>query len=201
MAEFLSALSGAHLIAALAAYFAGSIPFGLLLTRAAGGGDIRDIGSGSVGATNVLRTGKKKIAALTLVLDVFKGSASVLIALQWSQDLAIVAALFAVIGHCYPVWLGFKGGKGIATAFGVVLAIAWPVGLLAAAVWLIVAILFRVSSLASLVTLAASPVYAWWLAGNHIAVLCLVLAILGVVRHHENIARLIRGEESRIKFK
>ena len=201
MAEFLSALSGAHLIAALAAYIAGSIPFGLLLTRWTGGGDIREIGSGNVGATNVLRTGNKKIAALTLVLDIFKGAAPVLVALQWSQDLAVVAALLAVIGHCYPVWLGFKGGKGIATALGVALAIAWPVGLLAAVTWLIIAVLFRISSLAALVALASSPLYAWWLAGNVIAVLCLLLAILGFIRHHENIGRLIRGEESRIKLK
>jgi glycerol-3-phosphate acyltransferase PlsY len=198
MAEFLSAFSGAHLMVAMAAYIVGSIPFGLVLTRAAGGGDIRDIGSGNVGATNVLRTGKKKIAALTLVLDGFKGAAPVLLAQHWHPDLAVVAGFSAVVGHCFPLWLNYKGGKGVATTFGVFLAVAWPVGLLAIGVWIVIAALFRISSLAALVALAAAPVFAWWIVGNVIGVLCLLLAILGFLRHGENITRLISGTESRI---
>src|SRR4051794_2669677 len=138
------------LLCAALAYLAGSIPFGLVLTRLAGHGDIRRIGSGNIGATNVLRTGDKKLALLTLLLDGAKGAAATLIAARFGPAMAIVAAGASVIGHMFPVWLGFRGGKGVATALGVLFALSWPVGLAAAAVWLVTAVVTRYSSLAAL---------------------------------------------------
>jgi glycerol-3-phosphate acyltransferase PlsY len=184
--------------AALLAYLLGSIPFGLVLTRVAGLGDLRRIGSGNIGATNVLRTGNKALAALTLLLDGGKGAAAVLIARSFGPDAALVAGVAAVLGHLFPVWLGFRGGKGMATGLGVWLALAWPVGLAACATWLVVAALTRYSSLAALIAIACAPLYALWLADRERAALGLLLAILIVLRHHENIRRLVSGREPKI---
>jgi glycerol-3-phosphate acyltransferase PlsY len=179
----------------------GSIPFGLVLTKLAGLGDIRNIGSGNIGATNVLRTGKRSLAAATLFLDGAKGAVAVLIAgAIGNQDIAILAGGGAMLGHCFPVWLRFKGGKGVATALGILLAIAWPVGLLACLTWLVVAFVFRYSSAAALVALALSPIYAWFLADPQRAVLAALIAVLVWIRHHENIRRLLKGEESKINL-
>ncbi|MFN4087920.1 MAG: glycerol-3-phosphate 1-O-acyltransferase PlsY [Alphaproteobacteria bacterium] len=180
------------------AYLLGSIPFGLILAKLSGAGDIRKIGSGNIGATNVLRTGRKGLAAATLLLDGGKGAAAVLIGWRFGAETAGVAALGAVVGHIFPVWLKFRGGKGVATAIGVHLALAWPVGLLACATWLIVAAVFRYSSLAALVAIALSPVYALWLVGGRHAEVAGIIAILVVVCHRENIRRLVAGTESRI---
>lgn len=179
-------------------YLLGAIPFGLILTRLAGAGDIRQIGSGNIGATNVLRTGKKGLAAATLLLDGAKGAAAVLLLAGVDADAALIAGFAAVIGHNFPVWLKFKGGKGVATTLGVLLAAAWPVGVLACLTWLAAAVVSRISSLAALVGLAASPLYALWLADGRTAALAAVLAILSAIRHQENIRRLVKGEEPRI---
>ncbi len=184
--------------AAVAGYLLGSIPFGLVLTRIAGLGDIRKIGSGNIGATNVLRTGNKLLAALTLLLDGGKGAAAVLVAANWGPDMALFAGGGAMLGHLFPIWLKFRGGKGVATALGVLLALSWPVGLAACATWIATAALFRYSSLAALAALAASPVYAWFLADRQKAQFALALAVLVWIRHHRNIGRLLRGEEPRI---
>ena len=183
----------------LPGYLLGSIPFGLLLTRAAGLGDIRRIGSGNIGATNVLRTGNKGLAAATLLLDAAKGAAAVAIAAWYSgHDAVLWAGIGAILGHAFPIWLGFKGGKAVATFFGVLFAVAWPVGLGAGAVWLIVAALARRSSLASLAAVLLAPVIAALLADSTIVYLALVIAVVVCVRHHENIRRLIAGTEPRI---
>ena len=185
----------------LAGYLLGSIPFGLILTRLAGLGDIRRIGSGNIGATNVLRTGNKGLAALTLVLDAGKGAVAVLLGANFGPDMAAVAAAFAFLGHLFPVWLGFKGGKGVATAGGILLAYAWPAALAAIATWLIIAVTTRYSSLAAIVAAALAPVYAWFLTREFQPTeVVLFLALLILFRHHANIRRLIRGEESKIKL-
>jgi glycerol-3-phosphate acyltransferase PlsY len=180
----------------------GSIPFGLLVTRAAGLGDIRAIGSGNIGATNVLRTGRKGLAAATLVLDGGKGLVAVLIAGAWlGQDAGWVAALGAVLGHCHSIWLKGKGGKGVATGLGVLLAAMWPVGIACCVIWLVMARLMRFSSVAALAALAAAPVLIW-LAGDVFgAVITLLIAIQIAVRHRTNIARLLAGTEPRIGAK
>ncbi len=183
---------------ALIAYLVGSVPFGLLLTRISGGGDLRQLGSGNIGATNVLRTGKKGLAAATLALDGAKGAVAVLAAKNFGPDLAVIAAGSAVIGHVFPVWLKFRGGKGVATALGCVLAIAWPVGLCACATWLVVALLSRYSSLAGMLAVGSAPVFAWYLADPQRTELMIFLAVIVVLRHHSNIRRLLKGEESRI---
>lgn len=189
----------ALLLAAVAGYLLGSIPFGLVLTRAAGLGDIRTIGSGNIGATNVLRTGHKGLALATLLLDGGKGAAAALLALTLADDSAMLAAGFAaVLGHNFPVWLGFKGGKGVATTLGTLFAVAWPVGLACVGTWLAVAAVFRISSLSALVALALSPGFALYFAGPQYALMAAGLAILGFIRHKANIIRLIRGEEPRI---
>lgn len=179
-------------------YLLGAIPFGLLLTRLAGHGDIRAIGSGNIGATNVLRTGNKPLAALTLLLDGGKGAAAVLLAYLYGPDTAAAAGAGAILGHLFPVWLRFKGGKGVATALGVLLAMAWPAGVIACGIWLAVAAIFRYSSLAALIALAAAPIACWLLAYPQAAELALFIAILVWWRHAGNIRRLIRGEEPRI---
>ncbi|MEI6559431.1 MAG: glycerol-3-phosphate 1-O-acyltransferase PlsY [Rhodospirillaceae bacterium] len=187
------------LLAAAAGYLLGSIPFGLLLTWLAGLGDIRSIGSGNIGATNVLRTGNKALAAATLLLDGGKGAAAVLLAgLLLGEAPALAAAAGAMLGHSFPVWLGFKGGKGVATALGILLAAAWPVGLSVALVWLLTAYVFRISSLAALVAAGLAPLLAWALAGGPLAVAALFIAGLIFIRHEANIRRLLRGEEPRI---
>lgn len=180
------------------AYLFGSVPFGLLLTRTAGLGDIRRVGSGNIGATNVLRTGNKKLAALTLLLDALKGLVPVLIAWRFGAGMAAVAAAGAVVGHVAPVWLKFRGGKGVATAIGVFLGLAWPVGLLICATWLAVASVSRYSSLAAIVSIGASPAYALLLADPQRALVALIIAVIVILRHTENIRRLIAGEESKI---
>jgi glycerol-3-phosphate acyltransferase PlsY len=187
------------LFAALFGYLLGSIPFGLLVTRLAGVGDIRAIGSGNIGATNVLRTGRKGLAAATLLLDGGKGAVAAGIA-TWlgDTDAGLVAGVIAVLGHNFPVWLNFKGGKGVATTLGVLLITAWPVGIGACLTWLVIAAAFRISSLAALVALAMSPVYALLFATPAHALAALILAVLGIARHHANIRRLLKGEEPRI---
>jgi glycerol-3-phosphate acyltransferase PlsY len=187
------------LLGTLLGYMLGSIPFGLLLTRVAGLGDIRAIGSGSIGATNVLRTGRKGLAGATLLLDGLKGAAAVLIALWLAgHDAALWAGFGAILGHLFPVWLGFHGGKGVATGYGVLIAVAWPVGLGAGAIWLVVAKLARISSLAGLVSFAAAPVLAALLADSGVVKLALAIAVLVFIRHHANIRRLLAGTEPRI---
>ncbi len=172
----------------LLGYLLGSIPFGLLLTRAAGLGDIRRIGSGNIGATNVLRTGNKAVAAATLLLDGLKGAVAVLLAAWFGgHDAVLWAGIGAILGHAFPVWLRFKGGKGVATAYGVLIAAAWPVGLLAGAIWLGMAAAMRMSSLAALTSLALAPIIAAVLADFTVVKLALAIAVLVFVRHHENI--------------
>ncbi len=185
-------------VAAAAGYLIGSVPFGLVLTRLAGLGDIRKLGSGNIGATNVMRTGRKGLAAATLLLDAGKGAAAVFALGPWGVDAGLVAGLACVLGHNFPLWLGFKGGKGVATSLGVLLAAAWPVGVLACLTWLVVAWAFRFSSLAALVSLAAAPLFAWWIAGWHTAVMAAALAALSLARHHANIRKLKHGEEPKI---
>lgn len=179
-------------------YLLGSVPFGLLLTRIAGLGDIRNVGSGNIGATNVLRTGRKTLAALTLLLDAGKGIAAVLVASLYGPDIMIVAALGALLGHLFPVWLKFNGGKGVATALGLILALSWPVAVIALAIWIAVAAITRYSSLAALIASGSTPFVGWYFASPQIAEFFVVLAILIWFRHIPNIRRLISGTESRI---
>ena len=191
--------SGPYLLAAfLGGYLLGAIPFGLLLTRLAGLGDIRDIGSGSIGATNVLRTGRKPLAAATLLLDGAKGAVAVLLGQLFGPDPTVLAAAGAILGHCFPLWLKFRGGKGVATALGIYLALAWPVGALACVTWLAVAAAFRYSSLASLAAMALAPVTAVFFASPQQAELAAFIAVVTVLRHHANIRRLVKGTESKI---
>jgi glycerol-3-phosphate acyltransferase PlsY len=205
------ALAWPYLSAALVAgYLLGSVPFGLVLARMAGYGDIRKIGSGSIGATNVLRTGNKPIALATLLLDSGKGAIAVLVLRAvWGPDTALVAGFGALLGHLFPVWLGFKGGKGVATVLGTLLAIAWPIGLAACATWLLVALVFRYSSLASLVAVAAAPFHAWylprlWAPGAEmggdlqLAGFAAAVAVLVWIKHESNIRRLLVGTEPKI---
>jgi acyl phosphate:glycerol-3-phosphate acyltransferase len=185
---------------AVLAYLLGSIPFGLVLTKLAGYGDIRRIGSGNIGATNVLRTGNKGLAAATLLLDAGKGAVAVLVAERFGPDMAAIAAVAAFVGHLFPVWLRFKGGKGVATSGGILLALSWPVGLIAVVVWLGMAVALRYSSLAAISAAVAAPIAAWQLADKQIMKVIVVLAVLVLVKHHQNIRRLVRGEESKIKL-
>jgi glycerol-3-phosphate acyltransferase PlsY len=182
----------------LLGYLLGSIPFGLLLTRAAGLGDIRKMGSGNIGATNVLRTGHKGLAAATLLLDALKGIAAVLIARQLGELAAVGAAAGAVLGHMFPVWLSFKGGKGMATALGVTWGLSWPVGAIACAAWLVFAAISRYSSLATLLSIVVAAIAAWFLTDARVAMLLSLLVLLVWARHHQNIARLLAGTEPKI---
>jgi glycerol-3-phosphate acyltransferase PlsY len=180
-------------------YLLGSIPFGLLITRVAGTQDLRSVGSGNIGATNVLRTGRKGLAALTLVCDALKGTAAVLIAFHFGgQDLAVLAALGAFLGHLFPVWLKFDGGKGVATYIGLLIAFAWQAALAFGVVWLVVAALTRYSSLAGLLASVASVLFLWWDGYLQEAQLFALLTVLIWAKHHHNIARLVAGTESRI---
>ncbi len=188
-----------YLLAALTGgYFLGAIPFGLVLTKMAGLGDVRNIGSGNIGATNVLRTGRKGLAALTLLLDTGKGAGAVLIGANFGPDMMIVAALGVLIGHLFPVWLKLRGGKGVATAAGIMLALAWPVALMSVAIWLLVALTFRYSSLAALIATLFIPPLAYWLSTPQIAEFSILVTILVWSRHVPNIRRLLNGTESRI---
>jgi glycerol-3-phosphate acyltransferase PlsY len=184
-------------------YLIGSIPFGLVLTRLAGLGDIRGIGSGNIGATNVLRTGRKGLAAATLILDGGKGALVVLLLTVLSDDplLPLIGGLGAVAGHNFPAWLKFKGGKGVATTLGVMIAAAPWVGLAACATWLVTAVLFRISSLSALVALALAPAFAFALGHEVESLVFAVLGVLGWLRHRANLRRLMRGEEPRIGAK
>ncbi|WP_292288190.1 glycerol-3-phosphate 1-O-acyltransferase PlsY [Marivita sp.] len=187
------------LLWAIIGYALGAIPFGLILTRAFGLGNLREIGSGNIGATNVLRTGNKPAAAATLVLDAAKGVAAVLLARALAgEDAAQVAALAAFLGHCFPVWLGFKGGKGVATFLGLLLGLAWPVGVLACAIWLATAAISRISSLSALVAAAWSPLMCLLVGQGQIFLLTLLLTSLIIWRHRTNLARLKDGQEPRI---
>jgi glycerol-3-phosphate acyltransferase PlsY len=180
-------------------YLLGSIPFGLLLTKVAGLGDIRGIGSGNIGATNVLRTGRKGLAAATLLLDGLKGAVAVLAAqIVVGRDIGMLAGLAAVIGHLFPVWLSFKGGKGVATGLGVLIAASWPIGVAACVVWLVVAAVAHRSSLASLASFASAPVIALILEEFSVVKLAFTIAVLVFVRHQANIRRLLAGTEPRI---
>lgn len=180
-------------------YALGSIPFGLILARLAGAGDIRDIGSGNIGATNVLRTGRKGLAAATLLCDMLKGTAAVLVSHRlFGPETAVVAGLGAFLGHLFPVWLRFKGGKGVATYIGVLIAFAWPIALGYGAIWIVVAALTRYSSLSALVATAATPAMLWWIGHHSEAQLFMLLSVLVFVMHRANIARLFAGTESKI---
>jgi len=190
---------GALALVAVAAYLLGSVPFGLVMARLFGLGDLRKIGSGNIGATNVLRTGSRPAAALTLILDAGKGGIAVLIARAlFAEDAAQVAGFAAFFGHCFPVFLGFRGGKGVATFLGTLLALFWPAGLAACLTWLVVAGVSRYSSLSALVAAVLSPLWAYMLGRPEAVVLCILLAALIVLRHRDNIRRLRDGTESRI---
>lgn len=188
-----------HAAYILLGYLLGSIPFGLVLTRSAGLGDIRSIGSGSIGATNVLRTGRKSLAAATLLLDAAKGAVAVLLASAWAgPEAGLWAGAGAVVGHCFPVWLGFRGGKGVATGLGVLLAADWRVAVICGAVWLLMAVVFRRSSVASLSALVAAPIAALGLGNWGVLWLSLGVGVVICFRHEGNIRRLIAGTEPRI---
>ncbi|MDP3800581.1 glycerol-3-phosphate 1-O-acyltransferase PlsY [Brevundimonas sp.] len=211
MQDLVGPALGTLALAAAGGYLLGSVPFGVILTRLGGAGDVRSIGSGNIGATNVLRTGRKDLAIATLLLDAGKGAAAWLIAqalFPGAPAIAAVAGGAAFLGHLFPVWLGFKGGKGVATFFGLLLAAAWPLGLMAGATWLIVAALFRTSSLAALIAAAAAPLFALLPlplmglpASGPVLSLAAATAVLIWIRHHENIARILKGTEPRIGAK
>lgn len=190
------------ILAAVAGYLLGSIPFGLVLTRMAGLGDIRTVGSGNIGATNVLRTGRKDLALATLVLDAGKaGIACLIFTFAVSTPAGLVAGGAAFLGHCFPIWLNFKGGKGVATFLGTLIAAHWPVGLLVCATWLGMALVARISSLSALVAAAAAPLLALAFAREDVAILAVFLAALLYWRHGANIQRLLNGTEPRIGAK
>ncbi len=210
MQDLVAPAIGGLAFVAVAGYLLGSIPFGVLITRAAGTGDVRNIGSGNIGATNVLRTGRKDLALATLLLDAGKGAVALLLA-RWlfnSDPAGAIGGGAAFLGHLFPIWLKFKGGKGVATFYGLLLAAHWPLGLLAAAIWLLVAFGLRYSSLAALVSAACAPVLAvlplemlGLPAPNPVAALALFTAVLIYIRHQENIGRLLKGLEPRIGAK
>jgi glycerol-3-phosphate acyltransferase PlsY len=190
-----------YYVGGLLAYLLGSVPFGLLLTRLAGLGDIRKIGSGNIGATNVLRTGRKGLAALTLLLDFGKGLVAVLAAGMLGPDMAIFCGFGVLLGHMFPVWLRFKGGKGVATAGGVLLGLKWQIGVAALVAWIVVAALFRYSSLAALAACIVAPAFTYWLTANiGFSETIGLIALLVILRHHQNVRRLLRGEESKIQL-
>jgi len=190
------------LYALIGGYLLGSIPFGLLIARATGQGDIRKIGSGNIGATNVLRTGRKDIAFITLLLDAGKaGIAALLFNHFFGAPIGFFAGAAALIGHCFPIWLKFKGGKGVATFFGALLSTAWPIGLIAGAIWLACAFITRISSLSALAAAGSVPLIAFMMGYTHVAMMVAVMAIIIYIRHVENIGRILKGTESRIGSK
>jgi acyl phosphate:glycerol-3-phosphate acyltransferase len=194
--------SAIAVIALAIGYLFGSIPFGMILTRMAGTQDLRSIGSGNIGATNVLRTGRKGLAAATLLGDMLKGTAAVVLALLLSgSGAAMAAALGAFLGHLFPVWLKFRGGKGVATYIGVLLGLFWPAALAFCAIWLLVAFTTRYSSLSALVASLAIPLLSWWLGHPQFAVLFTILTLLLWFTHRENIRRLVAGSEGKIGAK
>jgi glycerol-3-phosphate acyltransferase PlsY len=187
------------ILTAVLAYLLGSVPFGIVITRALGLGDLRKIGSGNIGATNVLRTGSKGAALATLILDAAKGGIAVLIARAlFAEDAAQLAGFAAFIGHLYPVWLGFRGGKGVATFLGILIALSWPVGLATCATWLVAALITRISSVAALFAAACTSLWLVLLGEGKLLILVMVLTILIYVRHAENIRRIRAGTEPRI---
>ncbi len=190
-----------QIAALLFGYLLGSVPFGLLLTRFAGLGDVRAIGSGNIGATNVLRTGNKKLAAATLILDMLKGTAAVLIASRYGESAAIAAGLGAFLGHLFPIWIGFKGGKGVATYLGILIGLAWPAALIFAAVWILTALVTRYSSLAALIASIIVPIALYFQNYPIIGALFALLTVLIFIKHRANITRLLNGTESRIGSK
>lgn len=190
------------LIAFFGAYLSGSVPYGLILTRLAGIGDIRKEGSGNIGATNVLRVGGKKLAILTLILDALKGTIPVLVAKQFHMDYAVLAAFGALIGHLFPIWLKFKGGKGVAVAVGIIFALSPLLGLSLVTIWLTVAIISKYSSLSALIACGLSPVLCGMITQDaQLTATVFVIALIIIAKHHENIRRLINGTESRINLK
>ncbi len=204
------------ILCALGGYLLGSIPFGLVLTRLAGYGDIRKIGSGNIGATNVLRTGNKTLALLTVILDAFKAGIAAYIALKlvpnelcfmfgWPATTSLIGSMIAglsgVIGHMFPVWLKFKGGKGVSSAFGFLLITYWPLALVALVVWLVMAFTFRYSSLSALTAAVALPIAAFFMLPQVYTFFYTIMAVLVIIKHHANIRRLLKGEESKISFK
>jgi len=188
-------------LALIFGYLLGSIPFGLLITRAAGLGDVRNIGSGNIGATNVLRTGNKGLAAATLLLDALKGTAAAPIAGRFAPELALAAGFGAFLGHLFPVWLGFKGGKGVATYLGVLIGLAWQCALIFAVVWLAMAFLFRYSSLAALAAAVVVPIALYFISTPQIAGLFALMSLIVIVKHRANISRLLAGTEGKIGAK
>ena len=196
----MESISQTYVLTAIIAYLAGSIPFGLILVNITGAGNLREIGSGNIGATNVLRTGHMNIAIATLILDCSKGGITVIVAQSHGLDLAVISGVCSVVGHIFPIWLKFRGGKGVATVLGVLLAIAWQVGLTAVATWLIIAAIFRYSSLAAILALTLSTVYAWYLPDTNVSIMTTLIAGLSILRHKENMWRLIKGKESKIKL-
>jgi glycerol-3-phosphate acyltransferase PlsY len=191
-----------YALALIFGYLLGSIPFGLLLTRAAGGPDIRDIGSGNIGATNVLRTGRKGLAAATLLCDMLKGTLAVLVTAYFvGDDAALAAGLAAFLGHLLPVWLKFKGGKGVAIYIGLLIGLATPIALIFCAIWIAIAAISRYSSLAALIASALTPLVLWFLGITDVAALFLVLTALLWIMHRDNIRRLLSGTEGKIGAK
>jgi len=194
------------IILCVLAYLIGSIPFGLLLSKVFGHGDIRKIGSGNIGATNVLRSGNKSLALATLIFDVLKGAVLISFLSTFMPHIALTPyllqfGLFAILGHCFPIWLKFKGGKGVATTIGALLAAVPYVGLIACAIWLVTAFTLKISSLAALMAIGIAPIAAYFIYGGAPAAVCLLITALVFYRHQDNIKRLMKGEESKISFK
>lgn len=186
------------LLSAALGYLLGSIPFGVILTKLGGGGDIRDIGSGNIGATNVLRTGRKGLAALTLLLDLLKGTAAVLLARYFLPGTEIIAAAAAFFGHLYPVWIGFRGGKGLATYAGILFGLFWPLGLGYGIAWIAVLLLTRISSIAGMTAAAVAPVLAYGAARMEYVPVLIAISLIAIWKHRANIERLIAGTEPRV---
>lgn len=201
MADIFNSSAGALLIALLVGYLLGSIPFGLILTRLAGLGDVRSIGSGNIGATNVLRTGNKKLAAATLLLDMAKGLLAVLIGKFYGLEAGILAGIGAFLGHCFPIWLKFKGGKGVAAFVGIIAGLVWQAALVFVAVWLITAAATRYSSLAALIATLGATAAAFWFGNTQIFGALVLLTILTWLFHRENLSRLLSKSENKIGAK